>query len=471
MGFLGRALVRAGVWAIGVFYRVERAGPPLPPGPVLIVTNHPNMLTDPLLALHAAGRRVRVLAKAPLFRIPLFGGILRSVDTLPLYRVQDHPDQLHRNRLAFEEAVETLQAGGTVLTFPEGKSHTSPSLAPLKSGAARVTLAAEEESGWRLGVKIVPIGLIYERKHRFRSRVVATAGPAISVADRREQYTGHPMRAVRALTRAVARGLEATTLNVAALSDLALTEIAARLHSRERGRSEAWEGEAWGQRAPRLQRWGRAFAWLREHDPERFASMERSLSRHGQALAALGIRTTDLLPPAESERRRRPLRDGGYLLLALPVAAAGTLAWYLPYFLSGLMDRLMRPPLGTAATVKFLSGFVLCPLTYVAWIALTARLAGIAALGVVALALPPLGLAALRWWDRAGAVREQLVVAFRLGRHPKLARRLGREREALADELNKLAADWAESLELAEGPARALPGKHHVTGRDDGRIG
>jgi hypothetical protein len=52
-----------------------------------------------------------------------------------------------------------------------------------------------------------------------------------------------------------------------------------------------------------------------------------------------------------------------------------------------------------------------------------------------------------------------------------LARRLWREREALADELNQLAADWAESLELKDGPARALPGTNHVTGRDDGGIG
>ena len=36
-------------------------------GPVLLVANHPNSLFDPALVLATAGRRVRFLAKAPLF--------------------------------------------------------------------------------------------------------------------------------------------------------------------------------------------------------------------------------------------------------------------------------------------------------------------------------------------------------------------------------------------------------------------
>jgi 1-acyl-sn-glycerol-3-phosphate acyltransferase len=207
MRFLGRLVIKATVWAAGIFYRVEQVGAELPVSPVIIVTNHPNMLMDPLLALRTAGRRVRVLAKAPLFGIPLFGPVLRSVDTLPLYRVQDDPDQLHRNRRAFKEAVEALQAGGTLLMFPEGKSHSQPALAPLKAGVARMALEAEESSGWQLGVRIVPLGLAYQRKHRFRSRVVAGIGDSIRVGDWRQEYDDRRGAAVSSLTDAVARGL------------------------------------------------------------------------------------------------------------------------------------------------------------------------------------------------------------------------------------------------------------------------
>ncbi len=231
---LGHLVVRWGIASAGIFYRVERTGPELPAGPVLLVANHHNMLLDPLLVLRAAGRRVRVLAKAPLFEIPIFGHILRAVDTLPLYRVQDDRDQTHRNRLAFEETVAELSDGGTLLTFPEGKSHSDPALAPLKSGAARVALAAEQGSGWRLGVQIVPVGLTYARRQSFRSSVVAAVGTPIRVADWRPAYRSNPNRAAVELTRSIAQGLRRVTLNLEDASHRPLVEVADLISSRER---------------------------------------------------------------------------------------------------------------------------------------------------------------------------------------------------------------------------------------------
>ena len=43
-------------WAVAVFYRVERTGPGLVSGPVLVAANHPNSLIDPLLILGPSRR-------------------------------------------------------------------------------------------------------------------------------------------------------------------------------------------------------------------------------------------------------------------------------------------------------------------------------------------------------------------------------------------------------------------------------
>src|SRR5690606_2427743 len=65
--------------AARIFFRISRAGPAVPAtGPVLLVANHQNSLLDPSLLQVAAERPVRFLAKAPLFRDPVVGPLVRA---------------------------------------------------------------------------------------------------------------------------------------------------------------------------------------------------------------------------------------------------------------------------------------------------------------------------------------------------------------------------------------------------------
>ncbi|MGD2217823.1 MAG: 1-acyl-sn-glycerol-3-phosphate acyltransferase [Gemmatimonadales bacterium] len=458
MGFLGHAVVRAAAWAAGVYYRFERAGPGLPDGPVLIVTNHPNMLLDPLLALKAAGRRVRVLAKAPLFEIPIFGQVLRAVDSLPLYRVQDDPELLGRNKLAFQEATETLRAGGTLLTFPEGGSRSVPGLAPLKTGAARMTLAAEEGTDWRLGVKVVPLGLTYQRKHRFRSRVVAGTGEPIVVAEWRRAYETDRPAAVRSLTAVIAASLERQVLVLADESDRRLVETADVLYARARGLARPREREPLGARLPRLQRFAGLFAWLRVADPERHERLAVALRAYRRRLERLGSGEADVPSRYEAGQVLRYIvRQGTALGLGLPLAALGTIAWYLPFFVTGLVGRLLKPAIESVATVKLLAAIVAYPAAYAAWIALAAWAGGLPAAILTALALPPLGFVALAWRHRREEVWEDVKLFLQVVHRPWLRERLAQQRSRLAAELDELEAAWSEAL--AERDPAGSPGE------------
>ena len=74
MGYrLVRALAR---FLVNLFYRhVVTVGLERIPagGPLILTANHQNALIDPMLILTATARRLVTLAKAPLFRNPLFG--------------------------------------------------------------------------------------------------------------------------------------------------------------------------------------------------------------------------------------------------------------------------------------------------------------------------------------------------------------------------------------------------------------
>ncbi|MGH7544596.1 MAG: 1-acyl-sn-glycerol-3-phosphate acyltransferase, partial [Gemmatimonadota bacterium] len=181
-GLIPTLVKRLALRATRVFYEIARIGPPFPDGPLLVAANHPNSLMDALVLFTASGRGVRPLAKAPLFDGALRGPILRGLGGLPVHRRQDDPAQMHRNEATFDAAVDALRAGDAVLIFPEGMSHSEPGVIPLRTGAARIALRAEERADWALGLRILPVGLTYERKTLFRGRVTVAVGETLEAA-------------------------------------------------------------------------------------------------------------------------------------------------------------------------------------------------------------------------------------------------------------------------------------------------
>ena len=69
-----------GVVAKIFFRRIEIAGVERIPAdqPVIFAVNHPNALIDPLFLLCFAPRRVSVLAKAPLLKMPVIADFLQG---------------------------------------------------------------------------------------------------------------------------------------------------------------------------------------------------------------------------------------------------------------------------------------------------------------------------------------------------------------------------------------------------------
>ena len=148
--------------------------------PVIFVLNHPNALVDPVFLLCLAPRRVSFLAKAPLFRMPVIGYLVKALDSLPVYRRQDEGEDVTKNQETFVAARKLLARGGTIGICPEGVSHDEPGLRPIKTGAARISLAAVS-TGEVSNLKIVPAGLYYTSKTSFRSDALLYFGNPIDV--------------------------------------------------------------------------------------------------------------------------------------------------------------------------------------------------------------------------------------------------------------------------------------------------
>ena len=124
-----------------VFYRIDCVGR-VPGGAVLLLPNHPNALLDPAVVWATAGREVRFLAKSTLFDGPL-RPILKAAGAIPVFRRIDPGVDTSRNAQTFEAVSAALARGDAICVFPEGISHSSGRLEPLRTGAARMALASE----------------------------------------------------------------------------------------------------------------------------------------------------------------------------------------------------------------------------------------------------------------------------------------------------------------------------------------
>jgi 1-acyl-sn-glycerol-3-phosphate acyltransferase len=137
-------------------WRVDAQGVELVPpvGGAVIVTNHTSFWDfftagQPLYL--GQGRPVRILAKASLFHLPVFGFLMRKAQHIPVHR--------GAGTSALRDAVAALEAGELVLVLPEQTVSPSFELLPFKRGAARMAKAA--------GVPLIPA--VSWGSHRFHT--------------------------------------------------------------------------------------------------------------------------------------------------------------------------------------------------------------------------------------------------------------------------------------------------------------
>ncbi len=126
-----KALTR---WLARLCFRIEARGAEHMPrtGPVLVVTNHSSLLDPPLVGAMTP-RPLHYMAKAELFRIPLFGRLLQALNARPVRRGAADPK-------ALREALRILEGGGGLLVFPEATRGPEGMLREARPGAGMLAV-------------------------------------------------------------------------------------------------------------------------------------------------------------------------------------------------------------------------------------------------------------------------------------------------------------------------------------------
>ena len=406
-----------------------------------MVLNHPNSLVDPVFLFTLMPRPVAVLAKEPLFRMPVLGHLVKAMGAIPVERRQDPGADLAKNREMFGRVRAHLARGGAVALFPEGTSHSDPRLRPLRTGAARIALGVEAESP----LQVLPVGLFYTAKERFRSSALVYFGEPFQVTsgplDRDGEPPGHR---VQELTEAIAAALARVTLQADELEAHEFVARTERILASERRRDDASPRPDLAEEFAFRRRLLDGYHLLERQDPRLLERMRNRIRRYEERLEGAGVDPWDV-PVGRFRAARGIARTGWFLvrfLVLLPLGIPGLLLHVVPYRLVGLLARRAAGPSGDIlATAKLIAAAVIFPLSWFAVGTVAWRWGGFR-IGIPVLLLAPIsGYAALRLVETAdralGALRS--LGLWLLGRRRLM--HLQMERRRLREDIVKLAGE------------------------------
>ncbi len=352
--------------ALHVYYpRIEIEGRERIPasGAILFVANHPNSLMDPAVIGFTAQRPVRFFAKAPLFDVPVFGALMKALGMVPAYRGTDDKASVRKNLETLDVGAKYLIQGEAVGIFPEGKTHDREGVEQVRTGAARIAASAVAGGA---ALQIVPLGLNYERKERFRSSIWVRVGEPIDAGKIFRDHGGEERKAMRQLTEEIDARLKQAVVHLAEerwqpfLDELEVllptaTPVADDPIAALRQRKVLAD----------------AINYFFQADRPRAETVAGALEQHRAQVAAAGLAVTSpVLRLGMAQLTVRLLVDTLRLVVGLIPAIVGALHHLVPFAVTrGIVQLVKHPGRPTIAQNRLMIGLPLYALWYaVVWV-------------------------------------------------------------------------------------------------------
>jgi len=405
-------------------------------GPVIFAGNHPNALMDGWLLIAKCERwPLYFLANAELWKYRMLVPILRATGAVPVYRREDHDGEID-NRQAFEKVYEIIESGNCMAIFPEGISHAESQLVKLKTGTARIALAVGARGKTR--VKIVPCGLNYIHRHRFRSQVLIEFGEPIDVGEKwLRDYENKEQDTVRQLTEHLTQALKSVTLNAPDWRTLRFIQTARRLYKPSSADLTP------GQYVELSRRFVDSYL-LAIDDPEMQAFRDE-IENYQSRLEMLGLKDYQLRYPLTLGHAFRKIMLRGLMMLALlPLAIPGALVHLPVGWIAATVGERFSYEMDDIATLKVFATILLLPLIYLIIAIVVGMYFGIWWAAVAMIALSFSFVASVRLIEAEAGLFISMLSVLRLTRLGSEVENLRATRTALVNKVRALADRLAD---------------------------
>ncbi|MFQ5652094.1 MAG: lysophospholipid acyltransferase family protein [bacterium] len=453
---LTRAVVKV---AMTVFFRkIElRHGKYVPErGPVVFVANHPNSVMDALVMGVVTRRKVNYVGHAGLFSNKLKSWFLRSTGVIPVYRREDAPDKMGQNVAMFEACYQALENGETIGIFPEGTSDMVRKVKKVKTGAARMVLEAERRNGYKLGLTLLPVGLYFFSRSRFRSRVLVNVGVPIKLSDFFEMNEEDNVAAVQALTAEIQRNLQKTTVNIEH------EELDTFVRDIEHLYREELQAETFGSNKTSRATVAEFFLTQKIADcVEHFYRVERekvqriqdNLATYKRKLSRLHLKDAMLKEKATfAELLKRSVASFAPAVVGAPLALYGIINNIIPYSLTEFLVKKTVDDRTKILLTLLFGGTGIFVVFYTLQFLFIAFLTSKIFALIYILSVPLVGLFALNYLKMVQEQRERISLFFFLFSKPQMLEKIRNERDTLISQLNQVRDEY-----LAIWSSRAQP--------------
>jgi 1-acyl-sn-glycerol-3-phosphate acyltransferase len=394
--------------------------------PVIFAANHSNALGDVAIMIAKLRDFPHFLATATWWKRAAVRALFRFGGVVPIHRRRDGGG-VAKNFSSFEACYAALADGANLAIFPEGEMHSEPSLLPLKTGAARIALGAADVGVSR--VVIVPVGLVYESRGRFRSHVQLTFGLPIEIDDWLPLHRENSNKAVRELTDLLADALARATINHESQDEASLVNRAAEY--------AIDDGSLKGTFARRIAL-RRSLGDALSRDDHLRDDLADRVREHERDLDALGLRSGPPIGLTPLSRAERNELQTSLAVLVAP-ASVGLVANLPVAVVAGFVGG--RKGEAWQMTYKGVGGTLLCPVVWSAEAALLSRRFG-ARKGVAISVVGALcGVFALRFYDRFAQYRSDTALQHMARRRPAELDQARASREAVCQLVAKAAVD------------------------------
>lgn len=202
-------------------YTQGRENVPTLGNPTVLVQNHQNCLIDPLtLAFLLNDRKVRFLARASVFKNPIFNKAIRWLGALPTYRARvDGLSAVNKNKATLDEVAVSLRHGETVALYPEGQHQNKRWLGAFSQAYLKMAFGAAEDSGFEQEVFVLPSAHHYSDYLGVRGDMLVMFANPVSLKPYYELYKEQPRQAMREVNDVVRGEIERMMLNITDLDN------------------------------------------------------------------------------------------------------------------------------------------------------------------------------------------------------------------------------------------------------------